>query len=520
MNAEGLPGSRSRLSRFVLTVAAIACGGLLVRAAAGFVEDTLRIRVESVVEQEVIDLDFFEGSGLDSIALADVDLDGNLDLLTVDNDAESFTVRLGAGDGSVGAPASFPAQDVDGVSFFPVLLVVDDFTSPFDTGAGRPDGNPDVAVLGETGELYISIGNGDGTFAPPDQEVDSSAEVFFPLAAKVGHFDGNDDADIVVVEEDVLVPFCNQGGAFELCPGGVIDLFDIAEDPLAVDGVVGDFDGDGNDDVAALSPAESVVYPYFSDGEGAFAIDLPILIPESMGGGAIAVGRMNSDEIDDLVVVLQSQFGDNATVALGTPGRVFQLLPFAAPETSTALAVGLFDADDLDDMLFSAASNLFFIAGNGTGDYSADLGAIPATELGMLNRRMSRAYTLKTGDLDNDLFVDVVGLVAAGSEIEIGINVTDEPSPTPTEAATATPSPTEAASPSATATAIDSPTAVPTPTERATQTPRATATRPRAIEDDSCAIAPPRRDGAAGGWLIAVAVLAFARRRRGARRAC
>ncbi len=468
MRVDRSPDTGSRklgLFAFLASLCVLAFGAFLAIAGAGMMEDVFRIRVEVVVEQAVVDLEDPEGlPKFDTIALADVDGDQILDLLTVDEDAEEYTVRLGSGDGSVDDPDVFPALDLEADTYSPVVIVVEDFTSPFASGGG-PDGNLDAAVIGESGELFIQIGNGDGTFSAPDQDVDASLELFGPIAAKSGNFDGNDDPDIVVAEVDQLVPFCNNNGTLELCPGGVIDLFDLADDPNVVDVVVGDFDGNGSDDFAALSPTDQAIYVFFGDGNGNFVSDIPILLPASAEDGAIAVGRMNQDEIDDLIAVVPSDFGDNAQVSLGSPSRLFQNFPFAAPESTTSLAIGLFDRDDFDDMLFSADSNLFYISGNGSGDFSGDLGAIPSTDLGPPNRRMNQAFTLKTGDLNNDTLLDVVGLVTDGTEVELGLNVVDQPTQTPTmDGNTATPTPTPTG-PTATPTITPTlePTATPTP---------------------------------------------------------
>ncbi len=76
-----------------------------------------------------------------SIALADVDGDGLLDLVTTQKDSNTATLLLGHGDGTFGAPQTYPVSD-------PTLLVVRDLD-----GDGHPDlattdrNNNDVDVL-------------------------------------------------------------------------------------------------------------------------------------------------------------------------------------------------------------------------------------------------------------------------------------------------------------------------------------------------------------------------------------
>ena len=98
------------------------------------------------------------GSGPYSIAVADINSDGNLDMVIGNNGASSVTVLLGNGAGgftqATGSPfaaGTNPAIDKS--------LVIGDFNG---------DGKPDLAVADQGGAtVAILLGNGDGTFGAP-----------------------------------------------------------------------------------------------------------------------------------------------------------------------------------------------------------------------------------------------------------------------------------------------------------------------------------------------------------------
>ena len=85
--------------------------------------------------------------------IADVSDDGKLDIVVVNLDLAR--VLLGNGDGTFKAKVEYPIPGMDGVG----QLVVTDITS---------DGKLDLLLPNKnSGELYVMLGNGDGTFQSP-----------------------------------------------------------------------------------------------------------------------------------------------------------------------------------------------------------------------------------------------------------------------------------------------------------------------------------------------------------------
>jgi hypothetical protein len=109
------------------------------------------------------------GNGI--MALADVNNDGNLDLIQAF--PGGISVQLGNGNGTF-SPTQGVADPNLGI---PTSIVVADFNG---------DGNPDIAI-GDTGNEYVIIytGNGDGTFQ--DAEIVAPAKPFGYLLATELH---------------------------------------------------------------------------------------------------------------------------------------------------------------------------------------------------------------------------------------------------------------------------------------------------------------------------------------------
>jgi hypothetical protein len=95
------------------------------------------------------------GANSDSVFAADLNGDGKLDLITVQESADTYTVMLGNGDGTFQA----------GV----VYSVGSPLSNELAMGDLNADGNLDLVVTGETNQLGTSIllGNANGTFQSP-----------------------------------------------------------------------------------------------------------------------------------------------------------------------------------------------------------------------------------------------------------------------------------------------------------------------------------------------------------------
>jgi hypothetical protein len=189
----------------------------------------------------------YSGGG-SSIALGDINGDGNVDIVTSGDTANNLSLLFGNGDGTLGFPTTVPINESA------------DFVATADF---NKDGHLDLAVA--TGSaVAILLGNGDGTFQP---EIDVSTPAG-ATALAIADLNGDGNLDIVACSSN------SNTVSVLLSTGGT--SFSLATYPVLGNGKyvsVGDFNGDGIPDLAILN----------SLGSGSFVADVSILVGNGDG---------------------------------------------------------------------------------------------------------------------------------------------------------------------------------------------------------------------------------------------
>jgi hypothetical protein len=171
-------------------------------------------------------------NGPRSVVAVDVNQDGHTDVVTANIFADSISILLGAGDGTLGSPTDTPVGD--GSRF----LAADDFNG---------DGIVDIAVTSYLeNTVAMLIGNGDGTFVNPVKATVGN----LPHDLATGDIDNDGDVDVVVVSAQgasqnvgtYTVIFNNNDGTF------TAEIRSAAYHPKSV--ALGDVNGDGILDLA------------------------------------------------------------------------------------------------------------------------------------------------------------------------------------------------------------------------------------------------------------------------------
>ncbi len=300
-----------------------------------------------------------------SVALADLQGNGRLDIVTANegfiDTPGGVSVLLNNGDGTF-QPAVDSSIGSGERNLSPLFVGVADFNG---------DGVPDVvtANTSDVGDsISILLGNGDGTFQPAQRMTNTPA-----ASLAVGDVNGDGVPDLVTTDRGfVNVPVTvnvllgNGDGTFR--PPIRSTQGDIRAQAL------GDFNGDGRLDLAALESFNSVaVLP--GNGDGTF-LAAPTFATDAQPQG-LATADFNGDGIPDLVTA--NRGGNSASVLLGTGDGTFQpARNLPAGNQPVRVVTGDFNGDGIPDILVldsGAAPNfqgtLSLLLGNGDGTFQA-----------------------------------------------------------------------------------------------------------------------------------------------------
>lgn len=249
--------------------------------------------------------------GATSIALADLDLDGNLDMVIpiYGNHYQEHMTQLyhGLGDGTFelwpvdgyNAPQDHEGSNQDGVD--DGIIVADGAANPmFPLIADfNGDGLPDVVVSSNNGRhsVDVLIQSADHEFSVSDSNPAGQNPQFMAL----GDFNEDDSPDVVVgaLYNGVLVLLNGADGEGTLYQEGGFYL-----SPNNQYVVVSDFNGDGHEDIAARGNLKARVSTLYGDGAGHF----PTSATFSTSGidGYLVAADLDNDGDSDLAVASAS----------------------------------------------------------------------------------------------------------------------------------------------------------------------------------------------------------------------
>ncbi|MCA1684170.1 MAG: VCBS repeat-containing protein, partial [Actinobacteria bacterium] len=232
-----------------------------------------------------------EGAGEfpSDVAVGDFNGDGDLDLVVSNSGLlsglSSITILLGDGTGDFTEAPRSP----EGAGDVPIAIDVGDFNG---------DGSPDLAVADDFGGVIILLGDGTGDFTEAPTSPEDTG--FFPNDVAVGDFNGDGNLDLAVANggsDDVTILLGDGSGDFTEAPTSPEGAGSF---PIAI--AVGDFNGDGSLDLAVANVGSNDVTILLGDGTGDFteAPGSPVA-----GGDSpidIAVGDFDGDGNPDLAV--------------------------------------------------------------------------------------------------------------------------------------------------------------------------------------------------------------------------
>ena len=288
--------------------------------------------------------------------------------------------------------------------------------SPITTGPGanyvvvgdfNNDGKVDLAVVNTSaGNVTVLLGLGTGGFASPvNYNVGS-----LPFDAAVGDFNKDGFQDLAVTnsgDNTVSILLNNGNGSFATALPFVTGV--AGGTPEGV--TVGDFNGDGIQDLAVANPGSNQVSILIGNGNGSF--QAPLTATSGAAPSAVVTADLNGDGFLDLVTTNNND--DTITVLLGNGNGTFQA-PVAYPAGS--------DPDDLVLVDINGDGKIDIVTADQFGNqavisFNGGAGTFPSCNLTAAG---SAAFAVRAADFNGDGKPDLAVVNTGDGTVSILLN--------------------------------------------------------------------------------------------------
>ncbi len=327
------------------------------------------------------------GVGPYAVTTADLAGDGNMDIVTVDQNYDPTTntfgqgavsVLLGYGDGTFQNAVTYS------VGFDPISVTTAEIGGRTDIITANSNYDPATQTYGQ-GTVSVLVGNGDGTF----QAAQTYDVGLGPRSVAVTEIDGH--MDIVTANQEdatVSVLLGNDDGTFN----PTAETFNVGTGPESV--AVGDIGG--RTGIVTANYTDGTVSVLLDNGAGSFVQEGG---PYKVGVQPVSVALEKFNGQTDIVTA--NSYSNSVSVLLGSADGTFQpAVSYAVGFSPRALTVGDFNNDGRLDIAVANESDytVSLLFGQGGGAFAS----APGLTVGQT------PFGLATADFNNDGNMDLV----------------------------------------------------------------------------------------------------------------
>ena len=231
-----------------------------------------------------------------TIVVTDLTGNGTLDLVVASAKTDQITVFLGNGNGTFKSGVTTNLSDTGAhITYSPDAIAVGDLAN---------DGKEDLVIADDNDDVSILLGNGDGTFAAPEQlTISPDIRNVAAYAVAVADTTGDGDDDIVVADTNtdgangrVEVLIGNGDGTFTQATG----YDNSGVDPTSI--VLADINQNGTLDVVTTNRSSNTVTVIFGI-QNTIGMFGPVQnLPAGIDPFDVAVGDLTNDSLLDIIV--------------------------------------------------------------------------------------------------------------------------------------------------------------------------------------------------------------------------
>ncbi len=295
-------------------------------------------------------------AGANTVAVGDINGDGNVDLLSANRNLSQTASLLGKGDGTFSAPV-FGKSLLSGVQPYSATLVDVNNDKILDIITTDVDPNMNTVL--------VLLGKGNGVFAT---SAVSSKVGTAPYVVKTGDWNGDGKLDMVTANfsnNTVTISKGDGTGAFTM-----LSTMNVGKEPN--DLAVADVDKDGKTDILVLNGTDNTVSVLLGNGTGAFTTKTTVTVGATPQ--ALAVGDVNNDGKLDFVTANFTP--SNVSVLLGSGTGTFSAgSTIAVGAQPLSVAMADVNGDNNLDIVTAnfGKDTVSVLEGKGDGTFAAEV---------------------------------------------------------------------------------------------------------------------------------------------------